>query len=84
MSNLEEVKLTGESKDIVSENISKLKEIFPDIFTEDKVDFDKLKLPAKLNCLEEINLKNIKIVKRFLLIFCLIFSFNFNFLEKNS
>ena len=43
MSNLEEIKLTGESKDIVSENISKLKEIFPDIFTEDKIDFDKLK-----------------------------------------
>ena len=40
---MEEIKLTGESKDIVSENISKLKEIFPDIFTEDKIDFDKLK-----------------------------------------
>ena len=43
MSDLEEFKLTGESKDIVSENIAKLKEIFPDIFTENKVDFDKLK-----------------------------------------
>ena len=43
MSKLEEIKLTGESKDIVSENISKLREIFPDIFSEDKIDFDKLK-----------------------------------------
>ena len=40
---MEEVKLTGESKDIILENISKLKEIFPDIFLEDKIDFDKLK-----------------------------------------
>ena len=40
---MEEIKLTGESKDIVSDNISKLKEIFPNIFTEDKIDFDKLK-----------------------------------------
>ncbi len=43
MSNLKEVILSGESKDIVSENICKLREIFPDIFAEDKVDFDKLK-----------------------------------------
>lgn len=40
---MEEIILTGESKDIVSENISKLKEIFPDVFTEGNVDFDKLK-----------------------------------------
>ena len=40
---MEEIKLTGKSSDIVSDNISKLKEIFPNIFTEDKIDFDKLK-----------------------------------------
>lgn len=40
---MKEVILSGESKDIVSENICKLREIFPDIFAEDKVDFDKLK-----------------------------------------
>lgn len=40
---MKELKLTGESKDIISENIYKLKEIFPDIFTEDTIDFDKLK-----------------------------------------
>lgn len=40
---MDEVKLTGESKDIVSENISKLREIFPSIFIEDKVDFEMLK-----------------------------------------
>ena len=38
-------KLDGKSKDIILDNISKIKEIFPDVFTEeDKVDFDKLKL----------------------------------------
>jgi len=36
--------LNGESKDIVLDNISKLKEIFPEIVTEDKIDFDELKL----------------------------------------
>ena len=36
-------KTDGSSKDIVQENIGKLKSIFPDIFSEDKVDFDKLK-----------------------------------------
>ena len=41
---MDEIKLTGESKDIISENIFKLREIFPDIFNEDKVDFDKLKM----------------------------------------
>ena len=35
--------LDGKSKDIVSDNVSKLKEIFPEIVTEDKIDFDKLK-----------------------------------------
>lgn len=44
MSNLEEINLDGKSKDIVSENISQLKIIFPEVFTEDKIDFDKLKL----------------------------------------
>ena len=41
---MNEIKLNGESKDIVSDNINKLKEIFPDIVTEDKIDFDELKL----------------------------------------
>ncbi len=36
-------KLDKNSLDLVKENIEKLKEIFPDIFTEDKVDFEKLK-----------------------------------------
>jgi adenine-specific DNA-methyltransferase len=35
-------KLDGKSMDIVAENIEKLKEIFPDVFTEKKVDFDAL------------------------------------------
>ena len=41
---MNEMKLTGESKDIVLDNILKLKEIFPDVFNEDKIDFEKLKL----------------------------------------
>ncbi|MDR3222712.1 MAG: site-specific DNA-methyltransferase, partial [Methanobrevibacter sp.] len=38
-----ESKLNGESLDILEENISKLREIFPEIVTEDKIDFDNLK-----------------------------------------
>ena len=40
---MNEIKLTGKSKDIVSDNILKLKEIFPEVITENKVDFEKLK-----------------------------------------
>ena len=40
---MEERNLTGESKDIVSENIEILKELFPDIVVGDKIDFDKFK-----------------------------------------
>jgi adenine-specific DNA-methyltransferase len=36
-------KIDGSSKDIVQENIDKLKEVFPEAFTENKVDFNKLK-----------------------------------------
>lgn len=35
-------KINGYSLDIVRENISKLKEIFPEVFCEDKVDFERL------------------------------------------
>ncbi len=40
---MEERTLTGESKNIILDNISKLKEIFPEIATEDKIDFNTLK-----------------------------------------
>lgn len=40
---MQETQLNGETLDIVSENVSKLKELFPEIVTEDKIDFDKLK-----------------------------------------
>lgn len=33
----------GSSKDIVQENVEKLKAIFPEVFAEDKIDFHKLK-----------------------------------------
>lgn len=36
-------KLDGKSKDIVKDNIDKLKQLFPDVFTEDGIDFDALK-----------------------------------------
>ena len=39
-----ESKLTGESLDIVSENVSKIREVFPEVITEDKIDFEKLEL----------------------------------------
>ena len=35
-------KLDGKSKDIVSENIQNLKELFPEVFSEGKIDFTKL------------------------------------------
>jgi len=35
-------KLDGKSLDIVSENVDKLKELFPEVFSEGKIDFTKL------------------------------------------
>lgn len=40
---MKEITLNGESKDIVAENIQQLKELFPEVFGEDSIDFDKLK-----------------------------------------
>ena len=39
---MKEINLNGKTPDIAEENIQKLKQIFPDVFTEDKVDFEKL------------------------------------------
>ncbi|WP_409154729.1 site-specific DNA-methyltransferase (Type III DNA modification enzyme) [Fusobacterium nucleatum] len=36
-------KLNGTSMDLIQENIKKLKEIFPEIFIEGRIDFDLLK-----------------------------------------
>jgi len=36
-------KTDGKTKNIVEENIEKLKELFPDVFTEGKIDFDTLR-----------------------------------------
>ena len=38
-----ETTLTGESKDILNENIQTLKELFPEIVSEDKIDFKMFK-----------------------------------------
>lgn len=39
---MQEINMSGESMNIVEENIEKLKSIFPEVFNEDKIDFDKL------------------------------------------
>ena len=39
---MKEIQLDGQSPDIAEENIQKLKALFPEIVTEDKVDFEKL------------------------------------------
>ena len=36
-------KLTGQTPDLAQENIERLKTIFPDVFEEGKIDFEKLK-----------------------------------------
>ena len=36
-------KLNGTSMDLAQENVKKLKEIFPEIFIEGKIDFDLLR-----------------------------------------
>lgn len=38
-----ETNLDGKTPDIADENIEKLKELFPDVFAEGKIDFEKLK-----------------------------------------
>ena len=44
VSNMDDIELTGKSKDMISENISYLQKIFPEVFTEEKIDFEKLKI----------------------------------------
>ena len=39
---MNEITLNGKTPDIAEENTQKLRQIFPDVFTEDKVDFEKL------------------------------------------
>ena len=36
-------KLNGKTPDLAAENIEQLRQIFPDVFEEGKIDFDKLK-----------------------------------------
>ncbi len=40
---MKETILNGTTPDIAEENIAKLREIFPDVFSEKKIDFEKLK-----------------------------------------
>lgn len=39
---MQEIKLNGQTLNIVEENIQKLKQIFPEVFNEGKIDFEKL------------------------------------------
>ena len=39
---MQEIELNGESRNITQDNIDKLKQIFPEVFYENKIDFDKL------------------------------------------
>lgn len=41
---MDETKMDGKSMDLTKENIERMKELFPEIVTEGKVDFEKLKL----------------------------------------
>ena len=40
---MEESSITGENKDFVQGNIDKIKQIFPEVFEEDVLNFEKLK-----------------------------------------
>ena len=42
MIKMNEIVIDGKSKNLVSDNISKLREIFPEVISENKVDFEKL------------------------------------------
>lgn len=46
--------LDGKTPDIAEENIQKLRQIFPDVFTEDKIDFEKLQQVLG-ECVEDSN-----------------------------
>lgn len=39
---MQEIELNGESRNITQDNIDKLKQIYPEVFNENKIDFDKL------------------------------------------
>ena len=43
MENKKMKKLDGKSKDLLEENIQNLKQLFPEAFTENKIDFEALK-----------------------------------------
>lgn len=46
-------KLDGKTFNVVQDNIEKLKELFPEVFTEDKVDIDRLRLALGENVEKE-------------------------------
>jgi adenine-specific DNA-methyltransferase len=46
-------KLEGKTFNVVQDNIEKLKELFPEVFTEDKVDIDRLRLALGENIEKE-------------------------------
>ncbi len=46
-------RMDGKTFDVINDNITKLKELFPDVFTENKVDIDKLRLALGENVEKE-------------------------------
>ena len=53
-------KLDGNSMDITNKNIQCIKELFPEVFTEDKIDFEKLKMLLGENIEEESEIYEFK------------------------
>lgn len=51
---MKETNLNGKTPDIAEENIQKLQQLFPDVFTEGKVDFEKFQM-ALGNYIEDCN-----------------------------
>ena len=61
--------MDGKSLDITQDKLNRLRELFPDVFSEDRVDWEKLKAAlgewAFLEILDPWNIKNI--IRNFLL-----------------
>ena len=52
--------MSGETLNLTNENIKKIKEIFPEILTEDQIDFEKLRFMRV--CKLFMNIKNVWII----------------------
>lgn len=63
-----ENKLNGKSSDIISENVKKLKQLFPEIVSEEQINFDMLEviltggggIVQAMNIMNDINLHGLE------------------------